>query len=275
MMRRVFAAAAGLGALLSTGVAGAQPVQPGEFGQQGQFIFSADRLFPFFAFTSDKADVANTPNGVTANTTVNQTSISFFGSNYGSTVGFDRAGAASNFGGISTFFSVPRLGFDYSIIDHVTVGGDLILFFTLGGSASTHTQNGGTTTDTSTGSPSLLVFGFAPRAGYVLNFSPLLSVWLRGGLSYYRGQSKTTNTMMNPNVTTTSSADTFAIDLDPQLVISPVPHFAFTAGPALDIGFGGHLSNDVQAGGTDNNTSVGYSQINFSINVGMLGWFGG
>lgn len=274
MMRKLLAVAAGLGVTLAGSQALAQPAAT-EFGRQGEFIFSADRLFGFFAFTSDKVDVPdNTAQSHSVTTT--QTSFSFF---WGSNGTFfpTLAGNGGNLTlnpGTSTFFSVPRLGFDYTIIDNLTIGGNLILFFTVGGSTNDHVQRNNATTDTSVSNPGVLVFGFAPRVGYIINMSPLLSLWLRGGLSYYRGQAKSTDANVNPNVTTTDSADTFAFDIDPQLVISPVPHFAFTVGPALDVGFGGHLTHDVQTGSTDQNTSVNYSQINFSINAGLLGWFG-
>jgi hypothetical protein len=275
MMRKLLAVAAGLGVTLAGSQALAQPAGA-EFGRQGEFIFSADRLFGFFAFTSDKVDVPDA-NAQSHNITTNQTSFSFFWGSNGSffpTLVQGGGGAFNLSPGTSTFYSVPRLGFDYTIIDNLTIGGNLILFFTVGSSNNEHIQRGNATTDNSVSNPGVLVFGFAPRVGYIINVSPLLSLWLRGGLSYYRGQAKDVNNNVNPQVTTTDSADTFGIDFDPQLVISPVPHFAFTVGPALDVGFGGHLTHDVQTGSTDQNTSVNYSQVNFAVNAGLLGWFG-
>jgi hypothetical protein len=258
MNRKLLAVAAGIGVTLAGSQAHAQPAPPGEFVRQGEFIFSADRLVPFFAFTSVKQDLADNGGLTSVSQTDNTTSLSFL-------VGT----------GGGTFFNTPRVGFDYTIIDNLTLGGDLMLYFTLGSSHNTHGQRGGASVDTSTDNPSVLAFGFAPRVGYILNLSPAFSLWLRGGLSYYRAQSKTTDTTVNPNVTTTNSNDTFALDFDPQIVFSPIPHFAFTAGPALDIGFGGHTTIDTQAGGAETSTSFGYQPINFSINLGLLGWFGG
>ncbi len=271
MIRRLSALAAGLGVLLAASAASAQPVGPNEFGHQGQLIFSADRLVPLFAFASNHMDsFAPVPGAQADNWTTNQTSMSFFWGNNGSIVP-NASGAGVVDVGTSNVFQVPRLGVDYSIIDHLTIGGDLILFFTLGGSTTHHVQNGGVTSDTTTTSPGILVFGFAPRAGYVMNLTPQFALWLRGGLSFYQGQAKTTDT--TTNTTTTNSANTFGLDLDPQLVWSPLPHFALTAGPAFDLGFGGHVTNDVQTAGTDHSTSVGYQPINFSLNLGVLGWF--
>jgi hypothetical protein len=258
MMRKLLAVAAGLGVTLVGSQALAQPAPAGEFGQQGQFIFSADRLVPFFAFSSVKQDLPLTPGMTQHSETDNTTSMSFF------------AGISPDH-----MFNIPRVAFDYSIIDHLTIGGALMLYFTLGSSHNEHAQQGNATIDSSHDNPSSLAFGVAPRVGWVFNFSPALAFWLRGGFSYYRAQTKTTDTAQTPNVITTNSNDTFAFDFDPVFVISPIPHFAFTAGPALDIGFGGHATTDIQAGGSETSTSFGYQPINFSINLGLLGWFGG
>jgi hypothetical protein len=271
MIRRLSALSAGLGVLLLGSVASAQPAGPNEFGHQGQLIFSADRLVPLFAFSSNHMDsFAPVPGSQADNWTTNQTSISFFWGNNGS-IAPNASGAGINDVGTSNVFQVPRLGVDYALMDHFTLGGDLILFFTLGGSTTHHVQNGGVTSDTTNTSPGVLVFGFAPRAGYVLNLNPQFALWLRGGLSFYQGQSKRTDTATN--TTFTDSFNTLGLDLDPQLVWAPMPHFAFTAGPAFDLGFGGHVSQETQTPGSDTTTSVGYQPINFSIELGMLGWF--
>ena len=77
------------------------------------------------------------------------------------------------------------------------------------------------------------------------------------------------------NQSVTSSTNLFGIDIDPQLVISPVPHFAFTAGPAIDIGLAGGASSSRPGGNcnTTITTSEGYSSYNIGITGGLLGWF--
>jgi hypothetical protein len=270
MLRTLSAVGASAFVMLTASLAHAQAA-PGTaqgFGQQGEFIFSADRLFPLFAYSHvSEGQANNDPNVQSDTVSVNQTSLSFFWGLNGSILN-----------GTSTFFTVPRLGFDYTIVDKVTVGGDLIGFFTLGGSTNDHVvYKDGHTVDTSAGAPSTTVLGIAPRGGYVLGLNDIFAIWLRGGFSYYHGALKSNQTDGNGNViaTTTDSLNVFAIDLDPQFVIAPVPHFAFTVGPAIDIPLGGSASTEVDAGGQSRTTSFDYSQFNFSINAGLMGWFGG
>ena len=261
MMRKLTVVGAAMGVLLTASVAGAQNQGYAEgFGQKGQFIFSADRLVPVLAFTQNKI----TNNDVTPNSTTTSTGSSIsllWGSN---TTG---PGGAGN----STFYTVPRLGFDYVVIPNLTIGGDLFVFFTLGGS-TTH-QVGGTSV--STDDPSGNAFGIAPRVGYVIGMNDMLSFWLRGGLSFYHAGTSAPNGACN-NQSDTSSLNVFGLDLDPQLVIAPTSHFAFTAGPAIDVGFAGSASTSGPVPGqcnTTTTTSNGYSSFNIGLTGGLLGWF--
>jgi hypothetical protein len=104
----------------------------------------------------------------------------------------------------------------------------------------------------------------------------LLSLWLRGGVSYYSGTVSTNVTRCNKTDSDSQNAGVFGIDLDPQLVISPMNHFAFEVGPALDWGFAGSASNtqpDTPNCGTTTSTSVGYASLNVGVTAGLFGWF--
>ena len=235
----------------------------GSFGEQGQFIFGADRVFSPFAYTSNSY---GEPGG---NVTVNGTSTSFLWGGNGI------AGGAANgnqfVAGNPNFYSAPRVGFDYTIIPHLTIGGELFAWFTLGGSTSTPTGNG---TSVSGPNPSGNEFGIAPRVGYIIGLTDILSVWLRGGFSYYVANTSSNNNA-NGNCNTNGSLNTFGIDLDPQLVISPIPHFAFLAGPTLDWGFTGGYSVTAPTDQSCNRavtTSGNYNAVNFSLNAGLIGW---
>jgi hypothetical protein len=265
MMRTVTAVGAMLGVLLTASVAGAQ--KAGQFGDQGQFIFSADRLVPIFAFTQNK--VTDDSVNPERSTTVTGTSISLL---WGANSIF--SGSTGNLtnpnGGNPTFYTTPRVGFDYTIIPNLTIGGDVLAFFTLGGSSTT--AQGGRSV--SNDSPSANVFGIVPRVGYILGMSDIISFWLRGGLSFYHAGTSIQDNRCN-NQNDTSEIHVFGVDLDPQIVISPINHFAFIAGPALDVGFAGGAST-TNPGNTCNSTvtnSVGYSSLNFGLTGGLLGWF--
>jgi hypothetical protein len=243
---------------MTTSLAHAQ--QRPDFGQQGQFIISADRLVPLFGFSHASED--NATNGMeTKNTaTATQSSLSFF---YGSTLNTN-----------DLFYTVPRLGFDYTIIPHFTLGGDVVLFFTLGNSTGGEVDfMNGTKNTTSTDQPKNTLFGIAPRAGYIFGLNNLFSLWLRGGLSFYTLSSKTSGNSTNGDVTTTNSVHQFSLDLDPQLVITPIPHLGFTAGLTGDIPFAGGHSTETDSGGNSTTFSAGSSIFYFGLTLGMLGYF--
>jgi hypothetical protein len=274
MMRSLTAVGVLLGVLLTAPLAGAQT--KGSFGQQGEFIIDADRLMPLFGFSNisltplgPPVGPALGPNVSKQTTTVTQTSLSLL---WGSTSNGLSAGGSL----LETFFTVPRIGADYVIIPNVTVGGNIIFFTTLGGHQQTETDfsNGQQSQTVTTGQPSALVFGIAPRGGYILALSDLLSVWLRGGLSYYVGNYKTqTPQGGNVTVTDTVSANQFALDLEPQLVITPVQHFGITAGLTADIPLAGGHSETIDNGTQSNSASAGSSIFFFGAQAGLLGWF--
>jgi hypothetical protein len=258
MKRTVTAVGTTLGAaglLLITSSAHAQ--QQTDFTQKGQFIISADRLVPLFAFTHTSE---NLPTGgvITKNVQTNsQSSLSFF---YGYTPP-----------GPDLFYTVPRLGVDYTIVPNVTIGGEIVLYFTLGGSHGTEqdTSNGSTVT-TSTSSPSTTLFGIAPRGGYILGLNNMFSLWLRGGFSFYTQSSTQTTGDDNNTVKTTDSVHQWSLDLDPQFVITPFPHIGFTAGVTMDIPLGGGHSIENVMGGTTQTFSAGASDFYLGVTLGML-----
>ena len=226
---------AALGVSLGTILCASQ-ARAAEFGERGQFIVSADRLFPLLSFS----DVQQNEFGTNVKDTYQQSSLSLF---VGSTPPQD------------TFYTVPRLGLDYVITSHLTVGGDVVLYTTLGTSGSTGNNSSGS-------GPTTFLFGLAPRVGYVLAFSDMFAFWPRGGLSWY-------TTSSNGPGDTGGGLNQLALDLDPQFVITPVSHFGFTAGVTADIPLtGGHSV-------TENNTttSAGASILFVGATVGMLGYF--
>jgi hypothetical protein len=262
MTQKLAVVGAAMGVLLTASVAGAQT--PGQgFGQKGELVFSADRLVPLLAFTENK--ISNNANNTS--TSITGSSISLL---WGNNAIFGSGGGLTRAGGNPTFYTTPRVGFDYVFLPNWTLGGDLFVFFTLGGSSTTTGQP-------SQDIPSGHAFGIAPRIGYVFEMSQLLSIWLRGGVSFNNA-----GTSVQDNFCTTQSDTTslnvFGFDIDPQLVISPAPHFAFTAGPAVDIGFTGGASSTTPVGRGNNcnmttTTSDGYSAWNVGITGGLLGWF--
>jgi hypothetical protein len=275
-MKRTLTAALALSAVLTAAPAAmAQAAaDKSDFGEQGQFIIGADRLMPLFGYSNFSADLP-TGGNLTKNTeSFDSSSISLL---YGGTPA--STGIANNAVGLGPYttnlaFTVPRIGLDYVIVPNVTIGGDLVLYFTVGGNSSTEQDfQGGTSTTTSTGNPGVTLFGIAPRGGYILTLNDMFSLWLRGGFSFYTWTAKQTVTQGNASVTNTSSENQPAIDLEPQIVFHIVPHVGFTAGLYFDIPFAGGWSGSTSSGGTTTSTSGGASILYFGLNLGMLAYF--
>jgi hypothetical protein len=221
---------------------GAPPAPPtGQFGEQGQFIFSADRLFGV-SIWSDNIDADNNATRKTSGTTINV----LFGTD----------------ANITGPFSTPRFGFDFTVAKSVTIGGSIGVTSQTG---SQESGNGATTTSQDT--PSVTAFSFAPRAGYILMINPMLSLWLRGGLSYFTASisSKT------PTETDTTSLNEFAVDLEPQLVITPIPHMGFTAGLLGDIPLAGNGKFET-TGANASSQDVTRKVTNWGLALGLFGY---
>jgi hypothetical protein len=250
MMRSLAAIGVTLCVLLAAPVAHAQK----KFGEQGEFIVGADRLMTFFSYSHWSHDLLPIPGANKVTESGDQSSISLL---YGSS-------ADSN----DFFYTVPRVGFDYVIVPNVTIGGEVIAFFTLGSSSSTETQlNNGSATHDPGISASTTIFGIAPRGGYILQMSELFSFWLRGGFSYNTG---TVKLVRNGQTVGSETTNQWALDLDPQLVVTPFAHVGFTAGAVADIPFGGSHETQV-ANGTS--ISAFSSVFHLGVTLGMLAYF--
>jgi hypothetical protein len=103
-------------------------------------------------------------------------------------------------------YANARLGVDGFVTDHLSVGGALALW-------SIDPAHGGSVTG------GLI----APRIGYAIDFSRAFGFWPRGGLTYR-------------NV---GGDEELALTLEGMFYASPAPHFAFTFGPAIDLGLVG------------------------------------
>jgi hypothetical protein len=277
MMRKLSAAVAGLAVVTLPSLAHAQAAGGG-FGDQGRFIISADRLFPLLGYSHAAENEINPPGGATKVT--DSQSYSNLGFFWGNTPAFTDtlSGLAlpAGFGGVqvTNFYTVPRVGFDYTLLPNFTIGGDVILFFTLGGNVKRETDlaNGGNQTTTNS-APTNTTFGLAPRVGYILHLSELFSIWLRGGLSFYTETVKQSETNGNQTTTFSANYDQLALDLDPQLVITPAPHLGFTAGLTGDIPITGGHSYTISGGGASQSYSAGANIFFIGATAGMLVWF--
>jgi hypothetical protein len=276
MLRTTIPAAIALACLAVVETAHAQTGVSG-FGNHGQFIVSADRLFGLSVWSvkNEPQPTATDPNPADP-TKESGTSLNLL---WG---GDSNTGTANNTNASTAnapIYSIPRLGFDYVLIPGLTVGGS-VGYFHRGGSTDTTMANGITTTADNPSGNAIL---FEPRAGYIFDFTPLLSVWARGGFTYYwyKSQGTTVNNMGTRSTTNTSSTDGLAITIDPQLVITPVPHFGITVGPMVDLPLAGSTKGETTVATTTmmgTTTTTGTTEdnhkiTNWGISAGILGYF--
>jgi hypothetical protein len=216
------------------------PPSTGQFGEAGQFIISADRLFGI-SLWSDNLQGDNNASTKNSGTAINL----LFGSD------FNIAGP----------YATPRLGLDYTVAKSFTVGGSIGLILRSGSVE----ESDGTTTQ-SQDTPSVAGFAFAPRGGYILPINPTISLWFRGGLTFFSFSQKQTIAAQSASQTDSG----FALDLEPQLVITPAPHFGFTAGLLGDIPLTGNRHSERSQ--TNSSTDQTYKITNWGLSLGMFGY---
>jgi hypothetical protein len=223
------------------------------FGDKGELIITADRLMPLFSYSSQT--VTTTPAGQEVKVTDSGTSLALL-------LGREPALTINP-------HSIPRIAIDYSVIDHLTLGGSFVLAFGLGGSHTTEAGNNTQKND----APKATVVGFAPRVGYVLPITETFGFWPRAGIAFYSVSWKEEDIRGGNTVTTTTKDSSWSIDLDPQFVWVPLQHFFVHFGPLLNIPFAGSRSTEVVQGGTSSTTSNDLSVFHFGLSAGLGGWF--
>jgi hypothetical protein len=218
--------------------------QKAAFGEKGEFIIGADRLVPVFSYTQEWA---GTPDS-NQSTTNSQGAFSFLWGSGGPIQA-------------PAFFTAPRAGFDYVLIPHLTLGAELVIFATTGASQTLTRNTTMGSTATAQAAPEQVIFGFAPRVGYVLRLTDMFSLWLRGGFSFYsEGDSSSLGTAGN------GGANLFALDLEPQFVITPLAHVGIALSPTLDLPLFGQVWNNV-------NQSANFDMLYFGLNASLLVYF--
>lgn len=202
-----------------------------DFAEQGEFIVSGDRLVGF-THSSQSVD-PDLPGQNDIDT------------NYDN---FALLGQSEMTGGFTSPYSIPRVSFDYFVIDGLTIGGSLVF--------DTLSVNG----DNNVGDYDATLFALAPRIGYAFMFSDVAGFWPRGGFTFYHLSEDVQN----------SSETGFGFNLDFPFVFVPAEHTAILVGPAIDLGLIGDGSWDF---GPGPNTDYKRQIIDFGIYAGLGIWF--
>lgn len=224
------AVAAVSAALLCSGRASAQE----QLGQAGGFAIGAERVTGF-ASTDTEGELES--GGLTLDIDGKTTSFSLLASDP------------------RTPFASPRVGFDYFVIDGLSIGGFVAYIST---DAELEVENVSTDEEKTT------VFAFGPRVGYAYMFSDVVGIWPRGGFTYLSSETEDAND-------DETQFSLFAFSAEAMLVVAPVPHAAFIFGPTLDftIDGGGEFNPDVGP-----STDIDDVKVNtFGVQAGIVAWF--
>jgi hypothetical protein len=247
--------------------------QEGTFGSAGQFVFSGERLAGVYwldvssdtSGTFDAAGPGGTAN-VNTDTDTNRTKVGLLGNN----------------GGLD-FATVPRVGFDYFVVQNISLGLALIYISdpeerdettTLTDPASGASASVRTETDVSRHA-----FVISPRVGYGLAFADHLGVWARGGITYGSAteEQDVVETGPPPPNVRISNAKTelsqLSLSLDAQLIIIPVNHFGIGIGAFVEVPLTGSVEVNVDAlNGDVTRTDGDLSLTTFGLTATILGW---
>jgi hypothetical protein len=215
MKRTVFALAFGIAAFGVSARASAQ-----ELGTKGDAIFGAERIFGIrgeHEFIDNPAPADDTD--------ITTTTIS---------LGFARTRVPYN---------LPRIAFDYMIIDRLSLGGALLY-----SNADAELDGGGDIGVTD--------FELSPRVGFLYMFGKVVGIWPRGGFSYH-----STSSQDPPEF----HAWTLAFNAECMFPIVIAPHFGFLVGLAFDQSLTGNLD-------PENGPDRDISMRSIGLQVGLFGW---
>jgi hypothetical protein len=241
---------------LATGAsaAGASAEMNG-MADKGHFFVSADRVFGI-TWTQLSSEV--TRNNTTETDKASATTVGLLWN----------SGTGS--GKVAVAYLIPRVGIDFTVIDGLTVGGNIGYTHSSGSYEST-TKNGSVSTTVSGDTGTSSGFLFAPRVGYILPLGAPIGLWLRGGLTYYNHTNEDA-----PDNNGNKDSNTWSglgLNLDPQFVVTPVEHLFFTAGLAVDIPLtGSYETKNYNGAGTAVTTT--YDHYKFT-NIGLTFGVGG
>lgn len=221
-MRKLVSILAFTAATLGAGSAFAQMEN---FGKSGSMGFSAERLFAFYKQTVKWED-----NG-----------------------GDDHSDSSTGLGfgwGANTYpFNNPRLGFDYFVIDSLSIGGAL-------GYANYDDDDNYPGAGYNRGE--LELFTIAPRVGYWIPLGTIAGFWPRGGITYHSASLDGDD----------NDSNGLAFTLEAMFAIGPAEGFAFIAGPTFDIDFIGET--ECRRQGRDEDCNWKYRS--FGLQFGIMGW---
>ena len=123
----------------------------------------------------------------------------------------------------SAFYLNP--GVDYFVIDHLSIGGEVIFALT-GDSVTTHNPRTGADTTRDAPDGSGVHLGIMPRVGYDIPLSAMFSIWPRGGIGWRHAS-------FSGGGAADASLSSWIFFADVPFVFHPVEHFFIGVGPGV------------------------------------------
>jgi hypothetical protein len=192
------------------------------FGRRGNFMIGVERVFGVYSDHStqefDTGDQSSTA-----------TNLGLFYQEQGSAL------------------SVPRVTFDYFLIDHLSIG----------------TGFGFYAYQPDTNIESISGFILAPRVGYAFAFTDRFGVQPHAGLTYFSRTVNYVNAIAAPD---DSDRNLLALAVDGTVYFMAAPNVGFTGTVALDLGLTGSQSDPLGA-------RDGYREQLIGLTFGMFGHF--
>ena len=171
--------------------------------------------------------------------------------------------------------TVPRAAADFTVLRRLTLGASIAVAFGVDGVRTEERRAQGAPATTRENTvPGSTVLGFAPRAGYVVPLGRTFAFWPRAGLAFYSVRSErheTTNTGVTSTATETDTI--FSLDLDPQLVWTPLPHVLVHAGPLANLPLTGSHETSFAQGAETKDRSDALTVFHLGISAGLGVWF--
>jgi hypothetical protein len=103
----------------------------------------------------------------------------------------------------------------------------------------------------------LSAFVVAPRVGFIQEIGKVVSVWLRGGVTYSSQKAVTTQAVCpfsSCGPPTTQAFSMLDLSVDPTFVFTPFPHLGILLGPTVDVALAGTETFEPIVGNTDPNS---------------------
>jgi len=135
--------------------------------------------------------------------------------------------------------NIPRLGFDGRLPNGLTLGGSLSYIVSSSDTETADTSSSSSSTSRTFENPTQAVFLMGARIGVLFEASRYVSLWLRGGGTRLSVSADSkifdNNSGTQTNFTHTETTTLYTINLEPQVVITPIAHVGVTLGVNLDI----------------------------------------